>query len=100
MKRQMYVIVDETQNIIIGCEAMATEKALMNTLNAALQKQSLDVDISVYRLCSVELTDDNRVVFYPSDNSEGIIAAKVWQYPQTEQSDTVNSDVLNDEEVR
>ena len=98
MKRQIYVIVDENQNLIVGCESVATEKALKNTLNSALQKQPLDVDVSVYHLCSVELTDDNRVLFYPIENESGLEGTKVWQYPQVEQSNTVKSDVLNDSE--
>lgn len=93
MKRNVYLVVDVNQNAIIGSECMASDKAIIQTVSNALQKQNIDVEVKVFSVGSVNLNDDNEIVIIDSDTR------LVWSYPQDVVSDSVKSDVLDSSEV-
>lgn len=92
MKRNVYVLVDNTKNEMISAVIARSEKDLSIQLDNAMQKENVDVDVSAYWVDYIELDDDND--FFVFDE----VRPPVWLSVKTQVSKTVKSDVLDSED--
>lgn len=77
MKRNVYVLVDETKNEFIGAQIANGNEDICIQLKNAMQKESQDVKISCYRVQCIQLDDDNNFSFPASKNPDSIIPP-IW----------------------
>lgn len=87
MKRNVYVLVDETKNEFIGSVICRNDKDLKIQLDVAMQKEHADIDVKAYFAQQIELDDDN-VVYSPHDTLEC-----VWESTKSIQSNDVKGEI-------
>lgn len=92
MRRNVYVLVDNTKNEMISAVIARNEKDLSIQLDAAMQKENIDIDVSAYWVDYIELDDDNDFFVYDE------VRPSVWSSVKTVVSKTVKSDVFDSQE--
>lgn len=77
MKRNVYLLVDETKNEIIGCEVSASNESMCLTLKQLNQQNKNEVKVSCYRIQQINVDDDNNVTF-PASKNPDLILTPIW----------------------